>query len=62
MRKQWGGEIRLVTIIEKSSGEKKKPFLADDVAYYNGVNTFYLDGKEVNFYCDTDCYYTSKKY
>ncbi|WP_346961316.1 hypothetical protein [Clostridium sp.] len=62
MRKQWDGEIRLVTIIEKSSGEKESSFLADNVVYCNGINTFYLDGNEVNFYRDTECYHTSKKY
>lgn len=61
MKKAWNGKVRRVHVIDKSSGEERSSFLADDVRYSNGVNTFYLDGKEINFYRDTQCYHRSEE-
>lgn len=58
MAKLWNTPRR-IKIYERQTGRKTKTFVADDAHCSSPINTFYLDGKEVNWYDERTHYYRS---
>lgn len=62
MAKLWNGKIKRIEVYKRSTGERISSFLADDAISFSPRNTFYLNGDEVYWYDERQCYYKSFEY
>lgn len=58
MAKLWS-KPRRIEVYKRDTKQKVSEFIADDACSISPLNTFYLDGKEVYWYNERECYYKS---
>ena len=58
MSKLWS-KPRRIEVYKRDTQRKVAEFIADDAYSVSPLNTFYLDGKEVYWYNEQECYYKS---
>lgn len=58
MAKLWSNPRR-IEVYQRNTRKKVADFIADDAYSNSPINTFYLNGKEVYWYNEKECYYKS---
>lgn len=62
MSKLWNGKVKRIEVYKRGGDQRISNFLADDVISSSPRNYFYLNGDEVYWYDERECYYKSFEY
>lgn len=62
MTKLWNEKVKRIEVYKRNTGKQIASFFADDAISLSPRNYFYLNGEEVYWYDERQCYYKSFEY